>query len=423
MPTIFLPLTPQGLGTCDIEALDSYLLRLAAEHGVSEYQFYRVLAHWWNQSIAQEDHPLGRHVAYITKIGHGKDIDALVRAIEHGTGFSGLSGMTLSAFRDVSGTHVGDIVRKIHQWCPACLREWDKAGAPIYEKLLWRLTPITRCAIHKLALQDRCPACNSYQLRHEDTWPRCFSCGEHLAADARLWRRTPRPSEGESDLSEVVEYCATHSDEPFDGNAARDFLRLIRKNWRQPRGIATDFHLREKPSRTLISALLNLARETHVPLLSILLNPSEASAIRPLIEGKSGHITHPRRRKLSHSDRRALRKDLLLSTRQGHTAPSLHQICRKHGCSPTVARYWYPDFVQAVLAARRAQKSDLIRNYAQRLDGIRLDDAMVSKASVAGWHQVTRDIALHLDIPIRLIRKRITMLRGDPSLAYRSTEP
>lgn len=423
MPTTFLPLKPQGLNTGEVEALDSYLLRLATEHGISEYQFHRVLAYWWNHTKPDHEQALGRHVAYITKVGHGKDIDVLVRAIERGTGFSGLSGMTLSAFRDVSGTHVGDIVRKIRQWCPACLREWEAAGAPMYEKLLWRLDPITRCNHHEVALDDRCPACGIYQLRHEDTWPKCFSCGTHLASNARRWRMARRATEGESDLIQIVEYCASHPDMTFDGNAAQDFWQLIRETRPATHMITgTHFHHREKSSRTLISVLLRFAKEVDVPLLKILISPSEASSICPLIETQT--IVAPRRRlsKLSPGGREDLRKDLLVSTWQGRTAPSLHMICSKHKCTKGLARYWYPDLVRAFMTLRHEQVAALSHQQKQRLNIIDIDDAMMVKARTVGWHKVARDIALDLNIPIRLARERISALRGAMSTSVKSRQ-
>ena len=413
MPTIFLPLEPQGLGTRDIEAFDSYLLRLAAEHGVSEYQFHRVVAHWWNQTKEDGEQSLGGHITYITKIGHGRDIDALVRAIERGTGFLGVSGMTLSAFRDLSGPHVADVVRKIHQWCPACLKEWEAAGLPIYEKLQWRLSPITRCTIHGVALEDCCPSCGRHQARHEDTWPSCYSCGENLSGDAHLWRMQPRATEGESDLIDVIEYCACHPDRYFEGSVARRFWQMIREGRLETHRISYEYlHLRKIPHRTLISVLLGFAQDVNVPLLSILLDPNEASAIRPLPYDRVRRKPQGKRHRLSLDDRKALRRDLILSARKGCDAPSLTKICRKHGCSPSVARYWYPDLVEAILTIRRAQRLDLLHEYERRLDSLHLDDSLKSRATLVGWHEATRDTAQDLDVPIWLVRRRIAILRG-----------
>ncbi len=123
MATQFFPLPPQGLGTQDIEALDSYILRLATEHGVTEYQLHRLLSWWWTHTKSESQNELGRHVGYISKVGYGKDVETLVQALEKGTGQIGLSSLTLSAFSDICGTHVGCQSRHVHCWCPACLRD------------------------------------------------------------------------------------------------------------------------------------------------------------------------------------------------------------------------------------------------------------------------------------------------------------
>ena len=111
---------------------------------------------------------------------------------------------------------------------------------------------------------------------------------------------------GQSKPSILLGNIVLHPNEPFNGSAARTFWQLIRENRRHTRSTATEhLHLRAKPSRTLISVLLNLAQETHVPLLSILLNPIEASAIRPLIDDQPEHIPHKRRRKMPPNERTA----------------------------------------------------------------------------------------------------------------------
>ncbi len=416
MATAFFPLTPQGFGTEDIEALDSYILRLATEHGVTEYQFHRLLAWWWNHAKSESQGELGRHVGYVSKIGYGKDIDTLIQALEKATGQEGLSGLTLSAFRDICGTHVGCQSRHVHYWCPACLRDQTKEGLPAYEKLAWRLSVISRCRTHKLALESMCPSCGRNQLRHVDTWPDCSGCGESLISKEHLWRPSDHPSDGESDMLDVIAHCAANPGTIFHRDAARQFWKLIRED-KSRKGQAGNeyFHQRPEPTRTLISVLLRFSREMNVPLLSILLDPTQASAIRtlPMGEWDPCHKTHLGRGRcrLSVSQRKALGRTLKLYLRSGKTYKSLVQLCGALPCSTGAARYWYPDLVQAVVERNRSLKRGISKNHEKSLKRLSLDAELALKAEAVGWHKVEAELSEQFAVPLHRVRKRLSILK------------
>jgi hypothetical protein len=420
MATAFFPLTPQGLGTEDIEALDSYILRLATEHGVTEYQFHRLLAWWWNSVRPEEQGDLGRHVGYASKIGYGKDIDTLIHALEKGTGQVGLSSLTLSAFRDICGTHVGCQSHHVRHWCPACLRDQIKEDLPVYEKLAWRLSTISRCRTHKLALEGMCPWCGQNQLRHLDTWPSCSACGKSLIAKEHLWRPSLHPSDGESDMLEVIAHCAEHPGTIFHRDAARQFWKLVREDKTQERHSGNEyFHQRPEPTRTLISVLLRFAREVNVPLLSILLDPAQAATIRtlPIDDFKSGRGAHLTRDKwrLSVSQRRALGRTLGEYLKNGRAHKSLEKLCSPYPCTTTVARYWYPDLVRAVIERNRSLRRGLSEKHDQSLERLGLDVRLVLRAETVGWHKVEAELSEEFDIPIHRVRKRLSDLKRGPS--------
>jgi hypothetical protein len=413
MATQFFPLTPQGLGTEDIEALDSYVLRLATEHGVSECQFHRLLAWWWNQAKSDDQPSLGRHVTYVSKIGYGRDVDALVQALEQGTGMTGLSSLTLAAFRDVCGVHVGSFGRGVHYWCPACLREQMRQGLPIYEKLAWRLKVISRCTTHKIALESSCPWCKRNQLRHVDTWPQCSACGKSLVGSEHLWRPALRPPDGETDVLEIIKYCADHPGTVFNRDAARKFWKLMRED--KALGCHPGyeyFHLRPDPTRTLIPVLLRFAREFNIPLLSILLNPKQASAIRPLlpIEPAPDRRDH-RDRRMTVSHRKELERTLKQYVETCNTSKSLKKLCEPYPCTTTVARYWFPDLVQAIADRNRELKRGISEKHKQSLKQLSLDLGLVLKAGEVGWHRVEIDLSAKYQVPLHRVRKRLSVLK------------
>ena len=414
MATQFFPIPPQGLGTEDVEALDSYILRLATEHGVTEYQFHRLLASWWNQVKGTGQIALGRHVGYVSKIGYGKDIDTLVKALEKGTGQIGLSSLTLGAFRDICGTHVGCQSRHVHHWCPACLRDQIVEGLPVYEKLAWRINSISRCRSHRLFLESACPWCGKHQLRHVNTWPDCSECGGSIIAEEHFWRPALYPTDGESDMLEVIAYCAKYPGTVFHRNAARELWRLIREDQNKRCHTGSEyFHRRPEPKRTLIPVLLRFARELNVPLLSILLDPVEASAIRALPIGDSAPPSQARsggsRKRLTAPERKVLGRKLKGYVKKGKKHKSLKQLCTPFTTSQ--ARYWYPEVVRAVLERGRSLKRDVSKDQKASLKRINIDLPLVLKAGEVGWHKVEADLSAQLDIPIHRLRRHFSDLK------------
>lgn len=392
------------------------MLRLAAEHGVTEYQFSIVLAHWWNQTKSDYRFHLGRHVTYIAKIGHGRDIDTLIQALERGTGYSGFAGMTLSAFRDVSGVHVGTFVRGIHYWCPACMKEQVQRGLPVYEKLIWRLKAITRCSIHRIALECCCPSCGSHQSRHVDVWPECSACHASLVGDELDWTQVLTPSESEPDILEIVSYCAINPETVFRKDAARAFWELIRADKSATIRLKYDFfRRRHEPSRTLIDVLLRFAHEVQVPLLSILLDPYQAAAIRPLLGNlPSSEMNFQPKRRLTLKVREGLRQSLLLGIQSGEKYISLTELCRIHGCTSVVPKYWFPDLTEAFLARNRERRAVVVGAQARALERIHIDEGLDVRVTEVGWHEAIREVSREFNLPIHLVRDRLSVLRQMP---------
>lgn len=414
MSTQFFPVPPQGRGTSDIEAMDSYLLRLAQEHGVSEYQFHSILAFWWNETKATHEHLLGRHVAYIQKAGYGRDIDTLIKALERGTGQSGLASLTLSAFGDISGVHVGSFIKRVRCWCPACLRDQKSDGGVSYEKLLWRLQAITRCHVHQIVLEDACPACGSHQPRHVDTWPRCSVCDVDLTTAEKTWRHATTPSSGEADMIDIVGYCASHPTVIFRGDAARQFWHLVRAkgSFFAPRS-QESFHNRPVVQKTLIGTLLRMAEEMQLPLLSILLDPVQAASIRPLVTELPPGISPPgpSRRRLSRRDIDQLGIQLRKALAVDAEPASLTRACEEIQCTTTAARYWFPELVQALIARKHEHNERMAEQSNCALQALSLDVDLIHRAEQFGWHRVARELSGELGVAVRRVRLRLAELK------------
>lgn len=147
---------PIGLGTRGVEALSSYIQRLAEWHGTLPGQLlHRILAH----IVANDSTYAGRWhrnanpirlEATLNSFDHAR---AWLRVLEEFTGRTDLVQLTTSSWDQVFGSrHLRSPSRR---WCSPCLRT-DPVG---YLRLAWSLDSATNCHIHRCRLSDRCPQC------------------------------------------------------------------------------------------------------------------------------------------------------------------------------------------------------------------------------------------------------------------------
>ena len=162
------------------ETLGSYLTRAAHGTGVTPVRFVSMV--WGSQRplLYQDlDNLAPAHVAM--RIGDGTGLDE--RAVTAMT-FAALEGRLFQthwpkgrkAWILPVSIESNDRFRAGLQYCPVCLA----AGTPYFRRT-WRMAFSTSCALHAVALRDRCPTCSAIvhpyravSLRH------CFRCGGDL---------------------------------------------------------------------------------------------------------------------------------------------------------------------------------------------------------------------------------------------------
>lgn len=416
MATFLLPAPPMAMGTSDIEALDSYLDRLAAVHGVAPFTFCRLLDSWWERTKPEGSSSLGRYIAHVPKCGYGRDIAQLVEVLEKGTGFQGLASMTLMAFSEVSGRYAGDIVRHVHHWCPACMEEWKRSGTPAHEKLLWRLKPISRCHIHRLQLENRCPHCSAAQARKNDRpWFRCSNCFDELCSDTRSWKLARSSTPGEKDLVEVVGFCAANPSFVFKKDSPHRFFRATKRELdgkRLSQSAGDYFHKRDETTRKLIGSLLRIAQRFQTPLTDILVDPQQAAAARPL-EGLAPKPLsfHPAMKAYDHLVRERVRQELEVALRQGLEGKSLACICREVGISHNAVSKWFPPQVKALVEHQKRLREHQRDRDLARLQSISFEDLLTPEMQAVGWHRIPNVIAERWSVSVYIARKRVSVLR------------
>ena len=225
-------------------------------------------------------------------------------------------------------------------------------------------------------------------------------------------------------MIEIVGYCALHPSDIFHEDAARQFWQLVRAegSFYAPRS-KESFHNRPVVQKTLIETLLRMAEEMQLPLLSILLDPVQAASIRPLVTELPPDVSPPRcpRRRLNRPDIDRLGVRLSQALAAGAEPVSLKKVCEEFQSTTTVARYWFPELAQALIAKnhhrieRRAEQSDCA------LRGLSLNADLVRRAELFGWHRVARELSKEFGVAVHRVRLRLAELKAagsKPGLGY-----
>ena len=177
---------PKGLGTPLVESLSGYLARLCEARSLAVTDVLDLLVRplvppgllrprrdllWF----------LSQHVVGVD--GFGAQAVWFVTALAQLTRQPCLTCHTCLAWRDIfAPASPGVLARCGKRWCSRCLEQWHRQGVEPWEPLLWRLSPVTRCPIHRVRLSERCPGCGHPQkvVTQYVPFPHCDRCGQLL---------------------------------------------------------------------------------------------------------------------------------------------------------------------------------------------------------------------------------------------------
>ena len=153
-------LEPLGMGTPEVESLTSYMARLAEAHSVSlrtlviqevlpplkcDYlsnPFKNSLDAFWLEAARALN-------------GTGSLAKDWAHSLESLTLRTDLQFLTLLPWATVLTQQ--RLLRGTRAWCPDCFMEWQTAGQPIYEPLIWNVSAVSLCIYHQRPLLEQCP--------------------------------------------------------------------------------------------------------------------------------------------------------------------------------------------------------------------------------------------------------------------------
>lgn len=152
-----ITLTPQGLGTAEVEGLASYAQRLAAANGTYPGQIVFRYLTWMDRGLAQR---VGAWSERPGRVRVGFNInsfalaDVWLRLLQRATGRADLHTLTTRAWDGAFPTR--EFQTPTQEWCPLCLQQ-DRY--PYYRER-WTIRPARFCLRHKRRLQRKCARCD-----------------------------------------------------------------------------------------------------------------------------------------------------------------------------------------------------------------------------------------------------------------------
>lgn len=209
MPTTdYIPITPLGDGSTEIEAFGSFFCRLARVHSVSVYALTTHLRTWWQISHPDDSRAKINVVNAMNPMlcGIGPNVGIYVSIVSEAVGCQTIERTTFLPLRAAISQNGHGVVRKGRAWCPACLEDAAKSDAMFYDRLIWALPVITRCLDHKVQLVRHCPKCGASQAHyhHLGYVDRCYRCKQLMRSQPSEWKRVANPTLYEKEGIDIV---------------------------------------------------------------------------------------------------------------------------------------------------------------------------------------------------------------------------
>lgn len=228
-----LPLALECAHTEDVEALPSYLCRLAWVHGVTPGILVRHLVRGTADEVA------------VTAALHTNQLAALVRPNATSTTFvrllAGSGSESLYVLRRSTFDFLAPALARTprgfaphFRWCPACFREQLLQTGIVFFKLIWFFRAVEACALHHIRLRDTCPHCGCAP-KPQKGWGAfeiCPGCARRLDVVTPSDVLVIDHEAEAPDLVSLVGEIAV-AGEPFPASAANHFIAgLFDEAWR-----------------------------------------------------------------------------------------------------------------------------------------------------------------------------------------------
>lgn len=181
--TLIYPVSPQAVGTVDVESFPSYLHRTAYEHSVNVGTLIQYVCKFSVSNDIKFKPPL--YIWPNELVRPHNTTKNIVSAFENAT-MQKLTSGVFQFFDEAIGMSPKEIIKNF-KWCPECIREMESLGQKTYFKLIWHLTEIRYCPTHRSPLIEECEFCGCDQKSYKRKCEigRCQECGRSLSTRKR----------------------------------------------------------------------------------------------------------------------------------------------------------------------------------------------------------------------------------------------
>lgn len=351
-------------GTFEVEALSSYIVRLARAHAVAPGL---LLSSTFERSTsAGARYTSGALRAPISDLVRpNRTTEAVLESLASGLDceVSALEQTTFVSMIDALDRPLRTFSSRL-RWCPACIGEQRAAGEDPYYQLAWQALAMESCIRHRVRLRDRCFYCGASQdsFRHRASLGECVRCGERLDVTTRAdLCESPQSLE----IASLVRHFAERPGFRFPAKGVCRAVRaLLDEAWRNdderelyrivPRDECVRFADAHEPI-TLPSAL-RIAFRLNVPLPALLSGKLEGTN-RSILENAEEALPHTiapiSRQRLAATE--VLRRRLNRVLDEATSPLPLRDVARKVGVSVGALRYRFPAEARAIVDAHRTE--------------------------------------------------------------------
>jgi hypothetical protein len=414
------PLRTQGAGTSEIEALSSYLIRLAHAHATSVGTLLATTFSHFPTAILESGKGYATSLVSVF-IRPNRTTAAIVDVLSRASGMrpAALEPMTFLSLEDALGRGMHMYSSRM-RWCPACLSEARAAGDEPYLKLKWQVLSEHTCDIHHLRLRDLCQHCgrrqDSYRGRADIRI--CVGCFGPLDVVVRSDLSSHYSG---TDIRDLVAAVAQREGYRFPKGATQNVLRDV---WDEARRIDQEEELFNLIPRNIyvrymsgndtvtLQSAMRIAATLSVPLLDLLEGQLSGTTrqltLDRIIHSPFSNEPKPKRRLEPEQLRQAVERALLDVCEE--EAPSLLSLAKRVGVSLGALRYHLPDTLRRISIRFNWVRKDRFRTKRQEAKSAaytKLRSHQRKRRSIPSAKQLLRELRAETDLPTHLLRDAV----------------
>lgn len=356
--TALYDIEPLGKGGEFIESATSYVTRLAVAHQVkvSDLLIRLIFPAANKKCMVQRYASNTFEVAY--RMNGMSDLSATMsNTIQKLTGRTDIVDLSIFKLREIF-SRVNSI-RKNLVWCPNCIEGMRGSGGDIYYPLIWSISPVEICPIHKRPLESKCQHCDSDITilgRHQVNGfcPRCRKwLGSARKRSIKKCTHQYRVQEWKAD--EVSKMLINMQNKRLVDRCCmkRNLDAIYKTTTCEKRGISNTHlmcHWRKPGSLPQLETILKLGFDGGFSVNDLCFTDMDDHIISEVFNKKTLYPEKESIRRNNYDNKHLIFCTLnyYLSERYDGPPPSIQQIAKKIGFSPTTIQQYWPELATEV---------------------------------------------------------------------------